>query len=761
MLFCLFLFYTIFFQFIERALILIDRQSLQNADSRALVTLYEFSTRKYEDIDNISFFALFVLSIVYIAAILGFLIYQIKKLNDTNLKVYQCLTLLPKNAVSKISENFKFMEKDDDFSEEEDENGNKQDENILKIFSSASDITLTKSHEKNVYVILNIIFIICSVVIIILIARLFPTISYQLRINAPHLDYILGTCAHLFGGIGSLHFMVTSLYNFVNPLVSWQDFANRTTYRMNMFMNYLHLVQYGGHDLNVAPFMGYANVYQNAMQYFSCPDDKVVPTTFAEAISCFSIDVDAHLVEPFIVSLVEPVLIDNETYTIDHLSPVVNELWTLGVKLYDKLFFPMFNEIVSDTKAIIESEIPIYRTVVILLLIICFFVLLCIYYEAHVSNERIKFALSLLLHVDPNIVLDTEKVMTVLSGDFDDRVSDTSIQNNGYFDTIVNRIHDSVIIMDDHFTIETGNRSTERIFHQPLENILGINGRSFFLSSSFSSNLSNLFNEINSNASEDVEYLIDDDKYYLRMKLSHYNNNYVLIARDITQSVLYKKLIHDEKEKSDNLLASILPKSLIPRVQNGEENISFSVQSATILFLDIVSFTPWCAANTAQMIMSTLNIMFRELDARLVRHSTITKIKCIGDCYMAAGGIFVEVNQPAVHAKEVVEFGLEAIQALDYINEKYKLTLQIRVGVNTGGPLVAGVFGTLKPTFEILGPAINMAQQMEHHGVPMKVHISRTTYELVYGGNFIIKERGQIEIKNGMVATYLVSGKHT
>lgn len=129
---------------------------------------------------------------------------------------------------------------------------------------------------------------------------------------------------------------------------------------------------------------------------------------------------------------------------------------------------------------------------------------------------------------------------------------------------------------------------------------------------------------------------------------------------------------------------------------------------------------------------------------------------------MAAGGIFSEINQPSQHAREMVEFGLEAIKAVGRVNEERGESLRIRVGVNTGGPIVAGVLGTEKPTFEILGPAINMAQQMEHNGVPMHVHISRSVYELVYGGNFVIKERGQIEIKQGKVVTYLIDGlRHT
>ena len=198
----------------------------------------------------------------------------------------------------------------------------------------------------------------------------------------------------------------------------------------------------------------------------------------------------------------------------------------------------------------------------------------------------------------------------------------------------------------------------------------------------------------------------------------------------------------------------------MPTYQKGEKNISFAVQSATILFLDIVSFTPWCASNTAAMVMSTLNTMFKLLDNKLATHETATKIKCIGDCYMCAGGIFAEVNQPNVHAKEITEFGQESIECIRQLDEELNIQLQIRVGINTGGPIVAGVLGTEKPTFEILGPAINMAQQMEHHGVPMKVHISRSVYELIYGGSFVIKERGQIEIKSGKVITYLVQDKN-
>ena len=234
------------------------------------------------------------------------------------------------------------------------------------------------------------------------------------------------------------------------------------------------------------------------------------------------------------------------------------------------------------------------------------------------------------------------------------------------------------------------------------------------------------------------------------------SGKFVINCRDVTQAHNYNTLIYEEKQNSDKLLSTILPPSLVNRVQEGEKNISFSVQSATIIFSDIVNFTPWCGSLSPEKVMSTLNILFKELDSVLETKTTMTKIKCIGDCYMAAGGIFSEVNQPSIHAKEVVSFGVQSVRKVNLINEKIGENLRIRVGVDTGGPIVAGVLGIGKPTFEILGPAINRAQQMEHNGIPMKIHISKSVYELICVFNFKISNRRRLEIRNEVMETYLV-----
>ncbi|KAK8845686.1 hypothetical protein M9Y10_020604 [Tritrichomonas musculus] len=92
---------------------------------------------------------------------------------------------------------------------------------------------------------------------------------------------------------------------------------------------------------------------------------------------------------------------------------------------------------------------------------------------------------------------------------------------------------------------------------------------------------------------------------YLELSCVTFNQFYVMTTQHVTRMLVHNTLIQEEITKSDKLLASILPPSMVVRVQKGEKNISFAVQSATILFLDIVSFTPWCNADIEQHVQAT------------------------------------------------------------------------------------------------------------------------------------------------------------
>jgi class 3 adenylate cyclase len=351
--------------------------------------------------------------------------------------------------------------------------------------------------------------------------------------------------------------------------------------------------------------------------------------------------------------------------------------------------------------------------------------------------------------------------MSVLSGDFSVKRRDDSAKKAAFCRQVVTQIPDGIVQVSlETMVVDSINTAAERLFGPELV------GKSLreFMQHSFSGNVGALFSVTidNKGVTEQLVYQKDaETSLNLETTVLPMGGSNVYVFRDITQTVRYNTLIAFERSKSDQMLRSILPPSLVPRVQAGEKNISFAVSSATIVFMDIVSFTPWCGSTEAARVMMILNSLFKKFDTRCNSQSTMTRIKCIGDCYMAAGGVFCEVNQPAEHAKQVVAFGLDSLDSIRELDGEQHEELQIRVGINTGGPIVAGVLGggVGKPTFEILGPSINMAQQMEHHGVPMQVHVSRAVYELIYGDQFIVKERGTIEVKGGNVVTYLVTGR--
>ena len=431
------------------------------------------------------------------------------------------------------------------------------------------------------------------------------------------------------------------------------------------------------------------------------------------------------------------------------------DIWQIGpLELYEALFYRAGIALVPNMeKKVNRQETKLITLVVVFIVISALFTL---FMMISIKSEEVlmKFTLWQFLRCPIFTIINDQKVMNLISGSYNKIKDNNNDKYSGFSNEVVNRLNDVVIVCQD----ETGkvlsvNNAFVEMFNTKESDFVGSNIKDFFVPERFKSEkLHRMFT-----TGTDVVYKKEDGtKVYLQFITSTVCGRRIFSGRDQTQNVLHEKLIEEEKKKSDAMLASILPAMLVPRVQAGEKNISFSVQSATVLFLDVVEFTPWCGSHDAQYVMCMLNIMFKEFDAITNAHKTMTKIKCIGDCYMAAGGIFDEVNQPAVHAKEVVDFGCLVIKKLVDIDEKENEKLRIRVGINTGGPIVAGVIGTEKPTFEILGPAINIAHEMENKGVPMKVHISRPVYELIYGQQFDIKERGEIDVKGGKMFTYLV-----
>lgn len=203
-----------------------------------------------------------------------------------------------------------------------------------------------------------------------------------------------------------------------------------------------------------------------------------------------------------------------------------------------------------------------------------------------------------------------------------------------------------------------------------------------------------------------------------------------------------------EKEKSENLLANILPKNIEDELKLTGKATSSKFKMVTVLFADIQGFTKIAEQMNPEKLIDELDKFYFHFDS-VVEKYNIEKIKTIGDAYMAAGGI------PIKNRTNPVEVVLAALQMQKYMKELKKTKADIwdlRVGIHTGS-VIAGVVGQKKFSYDIWGDTVNTASRMESSGEIGKVNVSVTTYELVknffqgrYRGKMPVKYKGDIEM---------------
>jgi len=235
---------------------------------------------------------------------------------------------------------------------------------------------------------------------------------------------------------------------------------------------------------------------------------------------------------------------------------------------------------------------------------------------------------------------------------------------------------------------------------------------------------------------------------FIYVNLAHYAR-----AREVAMHSLDKehRLLKEEQDRSERLLLNILPPAIARRLKGDEKYIVDAHREVTILFADIVDFTPLSARLSAEDLVQILNQVFSHFDVLAEKYG-LEKIKTIGDAYMVAGGL-PEVRPDHADACALMALDLQSVIA-DFEYGAVR-DLKLRIGINTG-PVVAGVIGSRKFIYDLWGDAVNTASRMESHGSPGQIQISGRTREML-GPRFVCEERGIIEIKGkGPMMTYLL-----
>jgi guanylate cyclase len=216
------------------------------------------------------------------------------------------------------------------------------------------------------------------------------------------------------------------------------------------------------------------------------------------------------------------------------------------------------------------------------------------------------------------------------------------------------------------------------------------------------------------------------------------------------------KLVREEKARSEALLLNILPKEIADRLKNEQRLIADGYPNVSILFADIVGFTPLSEKMQPIELVALLNEVFSYFDS-LVEEYGLEKIKTIGDCYMVAAGV---PRQRADHAQVLTRMALRIQEQMQTRTFGQSHRLLFRIGINSG-PAVAGVIGHKKFIYDLWGDAVNTASRMESHGSAGTVQITQATHDLI-AKDFVCEARGSIPIKGkGEMSVWIVKAERS
>ncbi|MBJ94026.1 MAG: hypothetical protein CMP23_06050 [Rickettsiales bacterium] len=206
--------------------------------------------------------------------------------------------------------------------------------------------------------------------------------------------------------------------------------------------------------------------------------------------------------------------------------------------------------------------------------------------------------------------------------------------------------------------------------------------------------------------------------------------------------------LHGELEVTDALLLDILPPSVAKRMKEGEKLIADRVDDAAVLFCDLAGFTSYSSKAEPEQVVAMLDEFFQILEKECHKHG-VEKIKTIGDCFMAASGVTMEVDDPA---NAMASYAVGALAKMKELQQERDAALNVRIGFAVG-PLVGGVIGGERLFFDIWGDTVNTASRMESNGQEGAIACTAAAYERLKDrwqfeamGKASVKGKGEVEM---------------
>ncbi len=213
-------------------------------------------------------------------------------------------------------------------------------------------------------------------------------------------------------------------------------------------------------------------------------------------------------------------------------------------------------------------------------------------------------------------------------------------------------------------------------------------------------------------------------------------------------------VLNEQSQRSERLLRNVFPGSIAQRLKSRLGTIADTCPDVSILFADIVDFTPFAAAVAPERLVHLLDEIFTCFDRLAQRHG-LEKIKTIGDAYMVAGGLRGRATD---HVRAVAEMALDMLDSVRRVDPGNGQTIALRIGIHTG-PVVAGVIGRTKFAYDVWGDTVNVASRLEGLTTPGTIMVSEPTYDRLRG-NYVFSLQQIISVKGrGALPCYQLLGR--
>ena len=231
-----------------------------------------------------------------------------------------------------------------------------------------------------------------------------------------------------------------------------------------------------------------------------------------------------------------------------------------------------------------------------------------------------------------------------------------------------------------------------------------------------------------------------------------------LVCQDLTEIDQYKQSIEEIKAQTDSLLKQLLSKDYIMKMNNGEIEPVFSSTTSTCLTSTLVELSLYTTLNSVSDIVQNLRYYFQNVDKLIVNYPLLTKVIVIGDTYIAVGGLFGSEQDAKTAAFQIISLSNDIARLDDEINVQLSSNFQSRIGVFSGGYLIAGLRNENQMKFEVFGKTLFYSRMLEETGKIHQAHLSESCYNLVAEGPWEFSNGDDLELQGlGMIKTYYTS----